>query len=96
MNMVAIEDERFASSLQHSIAATIDTFAHNRGWEIGEPDVDVAFEAPRRFAVRVRLPAELSFEQRAKLAQAAQTQPVRRALEAGFTCQERAVTVCVG
>jgi putative redox protein len=87
--------ELLAATLASCIATLIAMYAQNRGWEIGELAVDVDYDpdsVPRRFAVDIHLPDELSAEQRRRLERVAETCPVRRALEAGFAFEERVVT----
>ncbi|MGA2455115.1 MAG: OsmC family protein [Solirubrobacteraceae bacterium] len=87
--------ELLAATLASCIATMIAMYAQNRGWEIGELAVDVDYDpdsVPRRFAVDIHLPDELSAEQRRRLERVAETCPVRRALEAGFAFEERVVT----
>ena len=86
--------ELLAATLASCVATMIAMYAQNRGWELGETAVDVAYDAdsaPRRFAIEVHLPSHLTPEQRRRLERVAQTCPVRRALEAGFAFEERTV-----
>ncbi len=72
----------------------IAMYAQNRGWDIGETAVEVNYDAdstPRRFAIELHLPVDLTPEQQRRLARVAETCPVRRALEAGFAFEERTV-----
>jgi putative redox protein len=73
-----------AASLAGCIAVTIEMYAERKGWDIGavEVDVDVEYEgfAPLSFAVTLRLPAELSEEQRARLLVIARKCPVHKLL----------------
>lgn len=69
-------------------------YGERRGWEIGEPSVNVEYDAesvPRRFEIAVHLPDGLSAEQLRRLEQVAETCPLRRALEGGFIFEERFV-----
>jgi len=82
-----------------ALAACIGTmmalYAERRDWDIGEISVDVEYDAeatPRRFDVTVYLPDDMSPDQRRRLERVAKTCPVRRALEAGSTFEERFVT----
>ena len=59
------------------------------------PPSDVSYDSeasPRRFEIQLNLPTELSSEQLRRLERVAESCPLRRALEAGFTFQERLVT----
>lgn len=73
-----------AASLAGCIAVTIELYAERKGWDVGavEVDVDVEYEgyAPLSFAVTLRLPAELSDEQRARLLVIARKCPVHQIL----------------
>jgi len=73
-----------AASLAGCVAVTVEMYAARKGWEVGavEVEVDVAYEAyaPRSFAVTLRLPAELSAEQRGRLAEIARRCPVHGVL----------------
>ena len=46
---------------------------------------------PRSFRIDLQLPTDLTPEQRRRLERVAETCPVRRALETGFSFQERIV-----
>jgi putative redox protein len=73
-----------AASLAGCVAVTIELYAERKGWEVGalEVEVDVDYEdyAPRSLAVTLRLPAELSDEQRARLLAIAAKCPVHKLL----------------
>ena len=73
-----------AASLAGCTAITIEIYAERKGWDIGavEVDVDVTYDdlAPLSFAVTLRLPAELSDEQRVRLLAAARKCPVHKLL----------------
>ncbi len=87
--------ELLAATLASCVATMIAMYAQKRGWDIGETSVDVDYDAdssPRRFCVVLRLPGGLSSEQVRRLERVAQSCPVRRALEAGFTFEERTAT----
>ncbi len=84
--------ELLAATLASCIATMIDMYAQNRGWEIGETAVEVDYDpdsVPRRFAIDIHLPRDLTPEQQRRLERVAETCPVRRALEAGFAFEER-------
>jgi len=87
--------ELLAATLASCIATMIALYAKNRGWEIGETAVEVNYDpdsVPRRFAIDIHLPDDLTPEQQRRLERVAETCPVRRALEAGFTFDERVLT----
>jgi putative redox protein len=83
------------ASLAGCIAITVEMYAKRKGWEIGavEVDVEMAYEGtvPRRFDVGLKLPAELSDEQRRRLLVIAGKCPVHTVLagEAHVTVTER-------
>jgi putative redox protein len=73
-----------AAGLAGCIAVTIEMYAERKGWDVGRVEVDVDVEyadfAPLSFAVTLRLPAELSEEQRARLLVVARKCPVHKLL----------------
>jgi len=73
-----------AAGLAGCVAVTMEMYAERKGWDIGavEVDVDVGYEgfAPSSFAVTLRLPAELSEEQRQRLLAVARRCPVHKLL----------------
>jgi putative redox protein len=73
-----------AASLASCIAVTIEMYAERKGWDVGQVEVDVDVEhadhSPISFAVTLRLPAELSEEQRARLLVVARKCPVHKLL----------------
>jgi putative redox protein len=78
--------ELLAASLASCTAVTMEMYAKRKGWDIGELEVDVNFEAaqkgsPTKFKMAVRLPKELPQEQSERLMQIAAKCPVHRALE---------------
>jgi putative redox protein len=86
--------ELLAAMLASCIATMIAMYAQNRGWDVGEIAVDVNYDTdsvPRRVAVEVHLPDDLTPDQKRRLERVAQTCPARRALEAGFAFEERIV-----
>jgi putative redox protein len=73
-----------AAGLAGCTAVTMELYAERKGWDIGpvEVDVDIEYEdyAPLSFAVTLRLPAELSDEQRERLLVVARKCPVHKVL----------------
>jgi putative redox protein len=71
-----------AASLAGCVAVTIEMYAERKGWGVGlvEVDVDVEYEGyvPLSFAVTLRLPGELSDEQRERLLVVARKCPVHK------------------
>ena len=84
-----------AASLAGCTAITVEMYAERKGWDVGqvEVDVDVTYDhhVPDHFRVALRLPAELSEEQRTRLLLIAEKCPVHRVLagEAKVTVVER-------
>lgn len=84
--------ELLPAALASCIGTMVALYAEKRDWAIGEPVVDVVYDpesTPRAFDIHLRLPPGLSDEQRRRLECVAETCPLRRALEAGFTFNER-------
>jgi putative redox protein len=84
--------ELLPATLASCISTMVAMYAKNRGWELEGVSVDVDYDndaVPRRFDVTVHLPPGLAPEQVRRLTRVADTCPVRRALEAGFTFDER-------
>jgi putative redox protein len=71
-----------AASLAGCTAITIEMYAERNGWEVGQVEVDVDVEyrdgTPISFAVTLRLPSELSDEQRKRLLVVAGKCPVHK------------------
>jgi putative redox protein len=76
-----------AASLAGCTAITVEMYADRKGWDIGalEVDVDVGYDgpAPSSFEVALKLPRELSEEQRQRLLQIAARCPVHKVLVGG-------------
>ena len=77
-----------AASLAGCTAITIEMYAGRNDWDVGQVEVDVDVEyrdgAPLSFAITLRLPSELSDEQRKRLLVVASKCPVHK-LIAGET-----------
>jgi putative redox protein len=73
-----------AASLAACTAITMEVYANHKGWEIGAVEVEVEATyvgaTPSAFTVSLHLPAELSDEQRGRLARTARRCPVHKAL----------------
>ncbi len=73
-----------AAGLAACTAVTMEMYAERKGWDIGaaEVEVDVDYEGstPTSFAVSLRLPGDLSDEQRERLAVIAAKCPVHKIL----------------
>lgn len=87
--------ELLPAALAACVATMIALYAERRGWDIGDSVVDVDYDtdsAPRRMAVSVNLPDHLTPDQLRRLEHVAESCPLRQALEAGFTFEERVTT----
>jgi putative redox protein len=87
--------ELLAAMVASCVATMIAMYAQNRGWHVGETSVDVDYDTdsvPHRVTVDLHLPDDLTADQLQRLERVAETCPARRALEAGFTFEERVVT----
>jgi putative redox protein len=87
--------EPLAATLASCVSTMIVLYAQRRDWDLGDVRVDVDYDAdttPRRVEVTIHLPDGLTPDQTKRLERVADTCPVRRALEAGFTFDERLVT----
>jgi putative redox protein len=88
-----------AASLAGCTAITVEMYADRKGWEVGpvEVDVDVVYDGvvPSTFAVALKLPRELSEEQRDRLLAIAAKCPVHKVLvgAASVTVSERVEAV---
>jgi len=84
--------ELLAATLASCVSTMIVLYAQRREWDLGDIRVDVEYDAdttPRQVDITVHLPEGLTAEQTERLRRIADTCPVRRALEAGFTFSER-------
>jgi putative redox protein len=84
-----------AASLAGCTAITVEMYADRKGWDVGsiEVDVDLTYDGvmPSTYAVSLKLPPELSDEQRQRLLVVAGRCPVHKLLvgEASVTVTER-------
>jgi putative redox protein len=83
-----------AVSLAACSAITLEMYAKRKGWDVGDVVVDVDYEpaqrgSPTRFQMIVRLPKELSEDQRDKLMQIVAKCPVHRTLEGEVMFEEK-------
>ena len=88
--------ELLAAMLASCVSTMIDIYARARDWDL--PDVSVAVEydssvTPRHVEVTLNLPEGLTADQIAGLRRVADTCPVKRALEAGFTFTQEVALV---
>ncbi len=88
--------ELLPAALAACASTMIALYAARRGWRLNGLAVDVDYDpdaVPRRFEVRLMLPAGLSAEQVRRLERVADTCPVKRALKTGCTIEQRVVLV---
>ena len=83
-----------AARLASCSAITLEMYAKRKGWDVGDVTVEVDYEpaqrgSPTRFEMAVKLPKELSEEQRDKLMQIVAKCPVHRTLEGEVMFDER-------
>jgi putative redox protein len=86
--------ELLAATLASCVSTMLVLYATPRDIDLGELRVDVDYDAdtsPRQVEITVHLPDHLTDDQAKRLKKVAETCPVRRALEAGFTFNERLV-----
>ena len=87
--------ELLAATLASCVSTMLVLYAKPRDIDLGELRVDVDYDAdttPRQVEITIHLPEHLTDDQVKRLEKVAETCPVRRALEAGFTFNERLVT----
>jgi putative redox protein len=87
--------ELLAATLASCVSTMLVLYAKPRDIDLGDLRVDVDYDAdptPKRVEVTIHLPDHLTDDQIKRLEKVAETCPVRRALEAGFTFDERLVT----
>jgi putative redox protein len=77
--------ELLAASLASCTAITIEMYAGRKEWELGDVEVTAEFtpttpDTPPKFKVEIRIPAELTDEQRERILTIAHKCPVHRAL----------------
>jgi putative redox protein len=78
--------ELMAAALASCTAITLEMYAERKGWELGAVEVDVdwpdAVKGGKKLQVDIRIPAELTDEQRERLVVIAGKCPVHKALVA--------------
>jgi putative redox protein len=87
--------ELLAATLASCVSTMLVLYAHPRDIDLADLRVDVDYDAdtsPRQVEITIHLPDHLTDDQVKRLEKVAETCPVRRALEAGFTFNERLVT----
>jgi putative redox protein len=87
-------EEFLAASLASCTAITMEMYAQHKGWELGPVEVDAEFTpaergCPTKFAVVLRLPADLTDEQVDCLRVIAAKCPIHRTLDGEVMFSER-------
>lgn len=91
--------ELFPAAVASCISTTMQMYARTKGWELRDVAVDVVYDhrsTPRRFTIAIRVDGDLTQEQLRRLEAAAETCPVRRAVEAGVVFDETLEHVGLG
>ena len=86
--------ELLAASLASCTAVTMEMYAQRKGWDIGGVEVEAEYApaergCPTRFALTLRLPADLTDEQVERLRVIAAKCPVHRTLDGEVMFDER-------
>jgi putative redox protein len=86
--------ELLAASLASCTAITMEMYAKRKGWDIGGVQVAVEYSpaergCPTKFKLDLRLPAEMTVEQRERLQVIAAKCPVHRTLEGEVMFEDR-------
>jgi putative redox protein len=84
--------ELMAAMLAACASTMVVLYARRCGWPLDDVRVDVRYDAdvtPRRVKMSVHLPEGLRPDQVERLRRVANACPARRALEAGFICEEQ-------
>ena len=87
--------ELLAAMLASCVSTMVVAYGQQRGWELDDLSVEVRYDnesSPRQIETSMRLPHGLNADQVERLERIAETCPVKRALEAGFTFEPVAVT----
>ena len=87
-------EELLAASLASCTAITMEMYAQRKGWELGPVEVDAEFTpaergCPTKFALVLRLPADLPQEQVDALRVIAAKCPIHRTLDGEVMFSER-------
>ena len=86
--------ELLPAMLAACVSTMIATYANGRGLDLRGLRVDVDYDnqsTPRQVEIVVHAPADFPAEQLGRLQRIADTCPVKRALEAGFSFRDRVV-----
>lgn len=92
MDTAPAPHELLPAMLASCVSTMIMLYANRQGWRLEGMRVEVTYDTdptPRAVNVAVHLPAWLTEAQAMRLRRIAETCPVRRALEAGFTFEEQ-------
>ncbi len=84
--------ELLAATLAACVSTMITVYARSRDWNLRELRVNVSYDSdatPRQVLTTIHLPEGLSDDQIKRLERVAETCPVKRALEAGFTFDQQ-------
>jgi putative redox protein len=84
--------ELLPAMLASCVSTMIGMYARARDWQLSDVEVDIEYDAdaePRHLQVTVNLPDGLTPDQVARLRRVADTCPVKRALQAGFTFEQQ-------
>ena len=84
--------ELLAATLASCVSTMMALYAKRHEWDLGDYSVDVVYDpdaTPRAVDVTIHLPDTLTPEHVTRLQRVADTCPVRRALETGFSFEER-------
>lgn len=87
--------ELLPAMLASCVSTMVVAYAQHRGWELDDLSVEVRYDnesSPRQIETSMRLPDGLNADQVERLERIAETCPVKRALEAGFSFEPVAVT----
>jgi putative redox protein len=88
--------ELLAAMVASCVSTMIAMYARARSWKLGEVRVEVVYDSestPRHIELRVRLPEGVTPDQGKRLRRVADTCPAKRALETGFTFDEKLIVV---
>lgn len=80
--------ELLPAMLASCVSTMIMLYANRQGWALDGLSVDVTYDnesTPRHVSTRINLPDGLTADQIQRLEKVAETCPVKRALEAGFS-----------
>lgn len=91
--------ELMAAMLAACASTMVVLYAQRRDWRLDDVHVDVRYQAdvtPRQVEIALHLPDGLTADQVERLRRVANTCPARRALEAGFTFEERLAETSLG